>query len=237
MNVLKYVLAAGLAAYANAGTYQYTVYFWKIPCVRITMNGSAAGTGELEFRATTTKAFSYIFPVDNRYSTSIDPETFQMLRYEKEIEQPNLNQTLKIVWNSSDGTYSSDDVQYSRPEGTHNIFSLLLRARTMEWETLDTEWWPLDHEGRLMQSRFMWIDSTEIDLQGETSVADHYRLDLVPGIGSNVSLVEMTDVFTWGIALEDCVRQIWVEKGGEKRILRAEVKVKGITLFAELTDD
>ncbi|MEE9166635.1 MAG: DUF3108 domain-containing protein [Candidatus Neomarinimicrobiota bacterium] len=239
MSLPKIILLAGFLTSLGAETYHYTIYFWKIPCVHITMTISDTGEArrtELDFTTRTTKAFSYIFPVNSRYRTILDAQTFQMLRYEKNVEQPNLKQKLTILWNAQQKVYQSDSIHYERPEGTHNIFSLLLRARSTDWESLDMQWWPMDHEGRFLKSRFLWVDSTEIDLDGERHVTDHYRVDLIPG-NSDAHLVDVTDVFTWGIGLEDCVRQIWIERGEERRILRAEVKVKGFTLFAELDNE
>ena len=71
----------------------------------------------------------------------------------------------------------------------------------------------------------------------EEVLADHYRLDLELDDGDNVELLEVSDVFSWGIVLDGCVRQLWIEKNGDRRILRAEVSVRGITLIAELKSD
>lgn len=104
----------------------------------------------------------------------------------------------------------------------------------MTFDSLDTKWWKLDHEGQLFNSRYVWIDSVEVNIDGDKYLTDHYRLDLIPSDNEPTQLVEKTDIFTWGIALDDCVRQIWIERGEKKRILRAEVKVSGFTLTAEL---
>ena len=221
-------------------TDRYTVYFWKIPCLRITMTVSddpSRTGGEVSFRTRTEELFSYFFSVDNSYTTVFDRETFQMIRYEKTVKQPNVEQELTISWDSAEKTYVVDEKRYERPVGTHNIFSLLLRGRATDREVLDTQWWDADHEGRLFRSRYLWIDSTDVQVGGKPVPADHYRLDFVPGDGEEVDLVDVTDIFTWGIAQDGGVRQIWIERGGKRRILRGEVKVRGFTLVAELKDD
>ena len=218
----------------------YTVYFWKIPCAAITMSlgeGSNINERELKFTTKTARVFSFIFEVDNSYTTVYDTQTFQMLRYEKKIKQPNIEQELSLQWDSDLGVYRYEDSHYERPSDTHNLFSFLMRGRATDWEDLDTRWWKLDHEGQLFQGRFLWVDSTEIDMNGESYLSDHYRFDLRRIGDSGTELLEKTDVFTWGIVLDNCVRQIWVGRGGERRILRAEVTVKGITLTVEIEDD
>ncbi len=67
--------------------------------------------------------------------------------------------------------------------------------------------------------------------------ADHYRLDLKSADGETMELLEVSDVFSWGIVLDGCVRQLWIEQNGDRRILRAEVSVRGFTLTAELKSD
>ena len=67
--------------------------------------------------------------------------------------------------------------------------------------------------------------------------ADHYRLDLKSADGETRELLEVSDVFSWGIVLDGSVRQLWIEQNGDKRILRAEVSVRGFSLTAELKSD
>lgn len=239
-------IGIGLALVASASSlpatdsFNYTVYFWKIPCVDITMSlGEAASINERELRFTTktTDIFSYVFEVDNSYTTVYDAQTFQMLGYEKKIKQPNIDQKLILKWDSDAAAYLHDDSHYERPSDTHNLFSLLMRGRASDWTDLDTKWWKLDHEGQHFEGRFLWVDSTEIDVNGESYLSDHYRFDLKKIEDSRTELLEETDVFTWGIALDNCVRQVWIERGGERRILRAEVTVSGFTLTAEIEND
>ena len=218
----------------------YTVSIWSIPIVDITMTRSDTDEDnirELEFRTKTTLILSLFFPVDNQYKTIYDVSTFQMLQYEKKVDQKNVSQTLNISWEEKDSLYHSDKTKYKRTPDFHNIFSLMMRGRNSDWESIDTKWWNVDQEGFPYRVRYLWIDSVSVDINGKSILADHYRIDLVPAEEEPTQLVDITDVFTWGIALEECIRQIWIEKSGERRILRGEVKVKGITLIAEIKND
>lgn len=223
-------------------TLKYTVYFWKIPCVDITMtlnDDTLPDYQTINFTTRTKDIISYFFSVDNFYKTEYDPKTFQLLKYEKKIKQTDIDQKLKIEWNDENNSFQSGKINYKREGITHNIFTLFMRGRSMTFDSLDTKWWKLDHEGKLFNSRYIWIDSVEVDIDGDKYLTDHYRLDLIRQLADNepTQLVEKTDIFTWGIALDDCVRQIWIERGGKKRILRAEVKVSGFTLIAELKNE
>ncbi len=218
----------------------YTVSIWSIPIVEITMTRSDTDEDnirELEFRTKTILILSLFFPVDNQYKTIYDISTFQMLQYEKKVDQKNVSQTLNISWEEKDSLYHSDKTKYKRTPDFHNIFSLMMRGRNSDWESIDTKWWNVDQEGFPYRVRYLWIDSVSVDINGKSILADHYRIDLVPAEEEPTQLVDITDVFTWGIALEECIRQIWIEKSGERRILRGEVKVKGITLIAEIKND
>ena len=109
-----------------------------------------------------------------------------------------------------------------------------MRARNMNWEQLDTIWWPMEHNGTPYQGRYLWVDSLEIAVGTEKILADHFRLDLQEIEGDSQQINEISDVFSWGITLEDCIRQVWVERSEKRRILQAEVTVKGINLIAKL---
>lgn len=218
-------------------TLHYTVYFWKIPCVDVTVTVTSEENGELEellFTARSRSLFSIFFSVDNTYRTVFNPETFHMVRYEKTAKQPNEEQEVILVWDPKDQTYQYEQTKYRRPAQTHNIFSFLMHGRPVNEQSDDTQWWNLDHEGRLFRSRYVWLDSVEIAIGGNPYRVQHYRLDMVPAGPDTVQLVQITDIFTWGIGREDCVRQIWVESGGKRRILRAQVNVGGFSLVAEL---
>jgi len=52
-----------------------------------------------------------------------------------------------------------------------------------------------------------------------------------------MELLEVSDVFSWAIVLDGCVRQLWIEQNGDRRILRAKVSVRGFTLTADLKSD
>ena len=217
----------------------YTVTLLKIPCVDVTMVNKTVEQNQmrLDFSAKTKNIFDYFFAVDNQYNTWYNSQTFQMTKYASTINQPNTDYSFELSWNPETGKYSTSKQSYGRPEGSHNIFSLLMRARQLTREKIDTLWWPVEHEGKPYRGRYLWVDSTEVSVGSEEISADHYRLDLKSADGETMELLEVSDVFSWGIVLDGCVRQLWIEQNGDRRILRAEVSVRGFTLTAELKSD
>ncbi len=244
MNIIHRWLVGGLVmvllqADDNEEKLHYTVTLLKIPCVDVTMVNKTVEQNQmrLNFSAKTKNVFDYFFAIDNQYNTWYSSQTFQMTQYSSTINQPNADYSFKLSWNPETRKYETSKQSYSRPEGSHNIFSLLMRARKLPWEKLDTVWWPVEHDGKPYRGRYLWVESEDISVGSEEVLADHYRLDLELDDGDNVDLLEVSDVFSWGIVLDGCVRQLWIEKNGDRRILRAEVSVRGITLIAELKSD
>ncbi len=217
----------------------YTVSFWRIPCVDVAMirNQTQDKKMKLEFTAKTRPVFDYFFAVDNSYTTWYDNKSFGMEKYSLSANQPNGDIKYELKWDDEKNQYSTSDISYGRPEKSHNIFSLLMRARNFPWGRLDTVWWPVEHEGSSYKGRYLWVDSSDVEVGNDRISADHYRFDLREAEGNEVELTDMQDIFSWGIVLDGAVRQVWIERGGARRILRAEVNVRGITLTAELNSE
>ena len=214
----------------------YTISFWGITCVDVEMilEETEQNNMKLDFLAKTTNVVDYFFPVNNKYTTYYDKKLFTMSKYIVSTDQPNANYNYELTWNKKTKQYTTSLLSYSRLQKNHNIFSLLMRARNMNWEQLDTIWWPMEHNGTPYQGRYLWVDSLEIAVGTEKILADHFRLDLQEIAGDSQQINEISDVFSWGITLEDCIRQVWVERSEKRRILQAEVTVKGINLISKL---
>ena len=218
----------------------YTVKFWEIPCVYLTITTSEnnqESNRRIVFTTKTVKPFDFFFSVNNFYLTTFDAITYQMKRYEKKINQSNLKQKMVIEWDSEKNGYWYEKTFFNHPSETHNIFSLFVRGQESTIDEIDTKQWYLDHEGTLMTARYLWVDSTIIKLGDIDYPVNHYRFDIIEtGNKKNINL-KMTDIFSWGIILDNCTRQLWIERDGKKRILKAQVNVRGFSLTAELDND
>ncbi len=217
----------------------YRISFWRVHCVDVDMVREELQDDniKLEFSAKTRPVFDYFFPVDNSYTTWYDEKSFEMHQYSVKVNQPNADFSYQLKWDDNMKRFSTSDISYSRPEKSHNILTLLMRARGLPWEKLDSIWSSVEHEGAPYRGRYLWVDSSDVQVGNSEILADHYRLDLEEAEGDQVELSEVKDIFSWGIVLDGSVRQVWVERDGARRILRAEVTVRGITLTAELNSD
>ena len=220
-------------------TLNYTINFWGLTCVDVEMilEEKKEHNIKLKFLAKTRNIMDYFFPINNQYTTWYDKELFSISKYVVSINQPNADYNYELTWNNRIKQFSTSEISYSRPEKSHNIFSLLMRARNMEWEQLDTSWWPIEHDGKPYQGRYLWVDSLAILVGKEQIFADHFRFDIQKIKGDYQQLNEISDVFSWAIVLDNCIRQIWVERYGKRRILKAEVTIKGFNLRANLINE
>ena len=139
----------------------YTISFWGITCVDVEMilEETEQNNMKLDFLAKTTNVVDYFFPVNNKYTTYYDKKLFTMSKYIVSTDQPNANYNYELTWNKKTKQYTTSLLSYSRLQKNHNIFSLLMRARNMNWEQLDTIWWPMEHNGTPYQGRYLWVDS------------------------------------------------------------------------------
>jgi len=125
-----------------------------------------------------------------------------------------------------------------RPREIQSIFTLLARVQQETVAKLDARWFTLDHEGRLYKGRFLWADSVNIKALGKEIPCDHYRLDLIPLEHSEEEpILTHSDYFMSHIIATNAVRQLWVERGKSRRIIKASVTVYGIPVEALITND
>ncbi|HIB73394.1 MAG TPA: hypothetical protein EYO50_05680 [Candidatus Marinimicrobia bacterium] len=94
----------------------------------------------------------------------------------------------------------------------------------------------MDHEGCSYRGRFLWSDTVTIKAMDKDILCDHFRLDLIPN-EDDECLLEKSDYFMKNIVAENTVRQLWVEKNNNKRIIKASAKVYGLTLEAIIQDE
>jgi hypothetical protein len=91
----------------------------------------------------------------------------------------------------------------------------------------------MDHDGKLYSARLLWADTSTISLADSVIICDHYRLD-IKAEEDVTSLPEQSDYFMDNIIESKAIRQLWVEKSGQHRIIQATVKVFGINIIARI---
>ena len=113
------------------------------------------------------------------------------------------------------------------------IFTFLERLNRKSSEDLDTQWFPLEHEGNMFKSRVLLADTSELIINGHSFMCNHFRLDLLPD-DKEIKMLDRSDYFSHNITRPDAVKQIWVERKPSGKILKASVKIGPITVTATL---
>ncbi len=218
----------------QAQEYQVTLLY--IPCAEVSM--SFPQPNQIRFTTKTKGIINYIWPADNEYVTTFDTVTFALREYSKRIKQGTFDQTFHSQYNLEKGTLDFPSESRPRPREIQSIFTFLVRAQRETVEELDTHWFTIDHEGRLFKGRFLWADSVNIKALGKEIPCDHYRLDLIPLEQSEGEpILTHSDYFMSNIIADNVLRQLWVERGAPRRIIKASVTVYGIPVEALITND
>ncbi|MEE8335224.1 MAG: hypothetical protein V3S48_02175 [Candidatus Neomarinimicrobiota bacterium] len=188
--------------------------------------------GQVELSYNTVGPADLIWNQHNYYKTSFDSLTFGLKNFKKNIKQSNFNQKIEIKY--QDGTLNYDEKFLPREKNIKTIFTLMSLLRNEAAHSLDGINYLLDHEGKLFDARFLWSDTTR--LTSENILCDWYRLDLKQAVQSD-SFYEDTDTFMEYVAKTDLVRQIWVERFGNRRIIKALIIVHGLPFEAVIINE
>ena len=212
----------------------YKITLWSFPIVSVEMNSKASG--KISFKTESIGIMDYIWPHDNSYTTHYDTTNFGLRHFSKKIKQGSFKQKLSCDFNHGDSTLMYDGNTVRVPDSVQTIFTLLARITVDSIEYIDTKWFPMDHEGCSYRGRFLWSDTVSVKAMGKDILCDHFRLDIIP-YEDNECILEKSDYFMKNIVAENAVRQLWVEKNNNKRIIKASAKVSGLTLEAIIQDE
>jgi len=213
---------------------EYKITLWSFPIVAVEMDIEASG--KISYNTESIGIMDYIWPHDNSYITHYDTTNFGLRHFSKKIKQGSFKQKLSCDFNHDDSTLIYDGNTVHVPDSIQTIFTLLARITVDSLEYIDTKWFPIDHEGCSYLGRFLWSDTVTVRAMDKYILCDHFRLDLIPN-GNNECLIEKSDYFMKNIVAENTVRQLWVEKNNNKRIIKASAKVSGLTLEAIIQDE
>ena len=211
----------------------YNISLWSIPVAHVEL---IADEGEIHFNTKSVGLINYVWPHKNSYSTLYDKENFGLRKYSKKIKQGDFTQELAWVYNVDDSALVHNDTKTSIIDSIQTIFTLLARASLDPKDYLDTKWFRIDHESCAYKGRFLWSDTVSINVSNKEILCDHYRLDLIK-VDEDPCGIENSDYFMENIIDYNTVRQIWVEKNNNKRIIKASAEVYGFPLEAIIIDE
>jgi len=232
--VVKAILIFLLASSIYLQGQEYKITLWSFPIVAVEMKSEAPG--KITFNTESIGILDYIWPHDNNYTTHYDTTNFGLRHFSKKIKQGSFKQKLSCDFNRNDSTLTYNDNTVHVSDSVQTIFTLLARITVDSLEYIDTKWFPMDHEGCSYRGRFLWSDTVTVKVMDKDILCDHFRLDLIPN-KDNECLLEKSDYFMKNIVAENTVRQLWVEKNNNKRIIKASAKVYGLTLEAIIQDE
>jgi len=212
---------------------EYSITVFGAPFASVNME---RGVGELTFHTETTGILDNLWPVDNTYFISYDSSNYGFRQFEKNIRQGSVSYSLKAHYDTDKKQVLYDNIALDRTPDVQTIFSMLLRVQEENIEELDTKWFLMEHDGQLYESRYLWAETDTILIRNHKLICDHYRLD-IKKVEGFASLPEQPDYFMNNITENKAIRQIWVEKTNHQRIVKASVKLYGLTFIAKLDHD
>jgi len=209
---------------------EYTISIFGLPIAEVKQTRSHHST--ISFETRNTGIADLIWPAKNFYSAQFDSASFGIRGWDKKIRQGEFKKKLSVDFNpaTTELVYGSKNkVQIT--DKTQTIFTLLAMVQTADYRELDTHWFPFEHEGQLGKARFVWSDTATINYRKNKELCDHYRLDIIIDDDSG-KFWEKSDYFMSEIIASGIVRQLWVSRETQKRIIQASIKTMGLPLIA-----
>ena len=192
-----------------------------------------SSSNDLSFHTETFGMIHFVWPVKNHYFTKYDSVSFGVRQYTKSIQQGKYSDELSCYYDSSNSKLKYNDESITVVDSIQNIFTLLSRLSKQSVSDIDTKWFPMNHEGIPHRARFLWAGVESIEIDGANILCDHYRLDIEKIEGNSIEVYPW-DYFTDHIASKEALRQLWVEQGGKRRVIKASVLIYGMSVTAEL---
>ncbi len=207
---------------------------YKISCFGIhigDISQKILNNGKIEYEMESRGLAKIIWPTNNSYYTFFDTETFALKSWGKDIKQGLNEFSLNADIDSIDNIlhYEKESIQLNNAIFT--IFSVLAMMQNQSYEKIDTKWFPFEHQGKLGETRLLWSDSLMLWSGTDSVMCDHYRMD-INIIDSTLSLDSQEDYFMDNIHKENYIREFWVKRGKEKKIIQASFKNEWLTLVA-----
>jgi len=205
MEMKKYYIILILQLLLSNNIAEYEVSLYKIPMANVTINYDTINFKNkkairLKFETKTNNFASKVFKVNNDYETIIDPNSFDILSFQKNTYQPGLQNKLNTINKNNNVIYANTDIII--PKNYFNIFSLLYYLTVTPFNKIEKNI-NLEREGSIYSCI---INKTKID--------DVYQYELIfKLINTNkIPIIEYTDIFTWAIFKKNSYKKINVHQ-------------------------
>jgi len=224
---INYIPWVFILSFLPGQMYNLTVWGIKIGEIHFEKNNHES----IQITTKSIGLMNYLWPFDNQYKTTFDTVTYGIRSYEKKIHQGEFKQKLKGVWIPEQKGILYDKSLVMRPGDCQTIFTILTRVSKQKADKLDTIWYPMEHEGGLFKARLLWADSINVWAGNDSILCDHYRLD-IDSTENKIKILDQTDYFSENITQSNLIKQLWVEKSGERKIIQASVQMSRLTMKA-----
>ncbi|MBT4372557.1 MAG: DUF3108 domain-containing protein [Candidatus Marinimicrobia bacterium] len=208
-----------LSNYALAQMYSANVYGFPVAKAEYKLRADSVS---LTFE--TVGILDMIWPTINSYSTHFDSTHFGLKSFHKKIKQDDIKQSTLMKLENSLLKYGKES--QNRNDSTQTMFTMFVRLARQSQETIDTKWFNLDHEGKQMRGRFLWAGTETVKIGNTNILCDNFRMD-IENIDETDGFLETTDRLMKYISDPNKVRQIWVERNGNRRIIRVTMTAYG----------
>ena len=199
----------------------YSANVYGLPMAKIQFKSIS---DSITLKVETVGLINAIWPIKNAYTTNFDTTHFGLITFKKKIKQDNLKQSVLIELKNEVLQYNNQT--RDRSDSTQTMFTMFARLNRQHQEKLDTKWFEIDHEGKPMRGRFLWGETETIKVNNTNILCDHIRMDMEYLDESN-GFLERTDRLMHYAPDPDAVRQIWVERNGNRRIIKVSMTAYG----------
>ena len=189
---------------------------------------------KIQLKYNTNGIADFIWPADNIYSTVFDTLNYNFIKFNKKIKQGALKQSISIQLSGDSLIYKND--YRIRPKSIRNLFSLLVLLQKNYTIDLDTKWLKFEHEGVLLKGRFLSAGLDTVDINGKNIVCEQYRMDIKKE-NKEASFFDQTDRLMSYSVKENTIRQIWVERNGNRRIIKANILANGFPFKIDIQNE
>ncbi len=216
----------------NSQNYQLFCYGLHTTDIKQTIDNSKKITFEIKNRG----LIDVIWPADNTYSTIFDSTSFFVKSWKKNIKQGADKTSLNAKLDTSEYLIYDNNIKIKTETYFKNIFSLLAMAQTLPPESIDTKWFPFEHQGLIGKSRFLWSDSNKVWNGKDSILCDHYRLDITITDSTQIIKTE-NDYFMDNICKPGIIKELWIRRKPEKMVIKASAKTTWISFVAMLNEE
>jgi len=190
----------------------------------------------IETRASSSSPTSFLFKIDNRYTTTLDPETGFPLTYEKSIIQSNFKEQTFLRFDQDQGTIYRNAVPCAfHPHPVHNVFSALHHIINHSFGAKEVLAFPVYAAGHIWNVKIEAIGVEKITLPVGSFPAVLLEVEFCPSSSKDTLNID-TDVLTNRLIRGGKKTRLWISRGKQKSLLKGEYELYPTSLHMTLTE-